>query len=122
MRDRRSPRRGCGRAHGSACARRTSRETALHPDLSKRLTLEQLDEALEREGLFGDVVQLEDRSYPVFFVRFTTVTKQERLLRFDARNYDFEPLDVEPVDPVTRGLLESHAWMKRAGQSFPPHP
>jgi len=55
-------------------------------------------------------------------VRFTTVTKQERLLRFDARNYDFEPLDVEPVDPVTRGLLDPHAWMKRAGQSFPPHP
>lgn len=67
-------------------------------------------------------MQLEDRSFPVFFVRFTTVTKQERLLRFDARNYDFEPLDVELVDPVTRGLLDSHAWMKRGGQPFPPHP
>jgi len=56
------------------------------------------------------------------FVRFTTVTGGERLLRFDATNYDFQPLEIEPVDPVTRAPLDAGVGMKRGGQPFPPHP
>ncbi len=86
------------------------------------MTLDQLEEALREEGLFGPAVQLEEWSYPTFYVLFATVTGGQRLLRFDARNYDFEPLDVEPVDPITRGLLDPSAWMKRGGAQFPLHP
>ena len=96
--------------------------TAVHPELSKRLTLEQLEEALREESLFGSAVQIEEWSYPTFFVRFATMAGDQRLLRFDARNYDFQPLDVEPVDPVTRAPLDSSAWLKRDGGQFPPHP
>jgi hypothetical protein len=94
----------------------------MHPSLSKRLTLEQLDEALATEGLFGEEMELEARAYPIFFVRFLTLDRQQRLLRFDAKNYDFEPIDVEPVDPITRAPLEAHAWMTRNNGPFPPHP
>ena len=96
--------------------------TALHPELSKRLTLAQFEEALQTEGLFGAAVQVEEWSYPTFYVRFTTAAAQNRLLRFDASNYDFQPLDVEPVDPETRAPLEPSTWMKRDGAQFPPHP
>jgi len=94
----------------------------LHPKLSKRLTLEQLDEAMQRDGLFGSAVQLEEWSYPTFFIRFVTVSGPARLLRFDARNYDLQPLDIAPVDPANRRPLELGAWMKRDGRPFPAHP
>ncbi len=94
----------------------------MHPALSRKLTLEQLKEALQREGLFGNAVRLQEEAYPLLFVRFTTVTGGERLLRFDATNYDFQPLEIEPVDPVTRAPLDAGVGMKRGGQPFPPHP
>lgn len=94
----------------------------MHPELSKQLTLEQLEEALQTEGLFGPAVQLEEWSYPTFYVRFATVAGKERLLRFEARNYDFEPLDIEPVHLDTRAPLDAGVWMKRDGGQFPPHP
>jgi hypothetical protein len=106
----------------SMFARRRFLATAMHPALSKRLTLEQLDEALVTQGLFGKEVELEARSYPIFFVKFLTVDGRIRLLRFDATNYDFEPIDVEPADPITKRPLELHAWMTRNNGPFPPHP
>lgn len=94
----------------------------MHPALSRRLTFAQLDEALLTEGLFGAAMELEDRSYPRFFIRFRTVAATDRLLRFDATNYDFEAVDVEPVDLVTRDPLDLAAWMTRNNGPFPPHP
>ena len=94
----------------------------MHPDLSRRLTFTQLDEALLAEGLFGARMTLEDRVYPRFFVRFRTVGETDRLLRFDANNYDFEAIDVEPVDLDTRDPLDPGAWMTRSNGPFPAHP
>jgi hypothetical protein len=94
----------------------------MHPALSKRLTLEQLDGALATVGLFGQEMELEARTYPTFFVRFLTIDGRQRLLRFDANNYDLEPIDIQPVDPITKEPLELHAWMTRNNGRFPPHP
>jgi hypothetical protein len=82
----------------------------------------QLEEAFQAEGLFGSVVEFEEWSYPTFYVRFRTVSAQVRLLRFDATNYDFQPLDIEPVDPETRAQLDPVAWPRRGGSEFPTHP
>lgn len=106
----------------SAFGPKLSRATDMHPGLSRQLTLEQLDEAQRRDGLFDAVVRLEERSYPVFFVHFATVGGVDRVLRFEASNYDSEPLEVDPVDPKTRAPLELGAWMMRGGQAFPAHP
>ena len=94
----------------------------MHPALSERLTLDQLDEAFQQQELCVPGVTLEARSYPVFHVRFATVQGSERLLRFDATDYDFQPMDVELVDPVTRASLAPSAWLIRDGKPCPPHP
>ena len=94
----------------------------MHPALNERLTLEQLEEAFQLQELRVPGVALEARSYPVFYVRFTTVRNTERLLRFDGRDYDFQPMDAELVDPVTRALLPPAAWLIRDGKPCPPHP
>ena len=94
----------------------------MHPALSERLTLEQLDEAFQRPILSVPEITLEERSYPFFYVRFATVRGVDRLLRFDATDYDFQPMDVELVDPVSRDSLEPTAWLIRDGQPCPPHP
>jgi hypothetical protein len=94
----------------------------LHPALSERLTLEQLEEAFRHETLIAPGVHLEERGYPIFYVRFATVRGSDRLLRFDASNYDLEPLDIDLVDPRTRGPLDPNAWITRDGQRCPAHP
>lgn len=93
----------------------------MHPELCKRLVAEQLQEALETVGLFSERVTLEEHSFPVFYVRFTTTNGQERLLRFDASGYDTVPVQVEPVDVVTRAPLPPDHWMMRGGGAFPGH-
>ena len=95
---------------------------AMHPALSERLTLEQLNEAFARPNLSGPEVTLEEGSYPFFFIRFATVSGSHRLLRFDATDYDFQPLDLDLVDPVTRAALAPSAWLIRDGKPCPPHP
>lgn len=93
----------------------------MHPRLSERLVRLQLEEALGREGLFNDRVQLESPGYPRFFVRFTNSNGVERLIRFDCTNYDFDAIEIEPVDPITHAPLPADDWMLRGGGGFPPH-
>lgn len=93
----------------------------MHPELSKKLTHEQLEEALMTEGLFSENVVLEEVNYPLVYIRFTSVNGEVRLLRFDATNYDTLPVQVEPVDPITRQPLSPERWMRRGGGVFPGH-
>lgn len=93
----------------------------MHPELSKRLVLAQLNEALETQDLFSDTVQLEEIGYPLIFIRFVNKGGNTRLLKFDATNYDCLPLAVEPVHPVTRQPLPPSEWMQRNGGAFPSH-
>lgn len=92
----------------------------MHSELTKRLVRQQLEEAREA-GLFGPAVVLEELGYPYFFVRFTTATGAIRVLRFDYECYDTFPVDIEPVDPVTRALLSGASWMTRDNGPFPIH-
>lgn len=94
---------------------------AMHPELAKRLTLAQLHEALQVDGVMSGVMQLEEVGYPTFFVRITNRQGMIRLLRFDCTNYDFQPMAIEPVDPVSREPLPDSTWMRRNGGPFPPH-
>ncbi|HWZ61126.1 MAG TPA: hypothetical protein VNW46_19225 [Gemmatimonadaceae bacterium] len=93
----------------------------MHPELSKQLTLAQLEEALRSGRLFDASVELEEVSYPTFFVRFRTIRGYWRLFRFECTDYDYQPLDVEPVDPDTRSLLPASAWPLRDNGAFPAH-
>lgn len=94
----------------------------MHPELSKRLVLLQLQEALSDEQLFSSRVQFEELSYPRFYVRFTNHRGVIRLFRFDCTNYDFQAMAVEPVNPITREHLRPEDWPRRQrGQPFPGH-
>jgi hypothetical protein len=94
----------------------------MHPELSKRLSQIQLEEALRREGLFGDRVRLEEWAYPDLYVRFENADGLDRLLHFDLTNYDFQPAAVEAVDPVSRGPLADSQRVMRDGGEFPDNP
>lgn len=91
----------------------------MHPELSKRLTRLQLEEALRREGLFDRSMVLEEWSYPTFYVRFRSVDQRERLLRVDATDYDTQPVALQQVDPETREPLAVGAYWQG---NFPGHP
>jgi hypothetical protein len=93
----------------------------MHPELSKKLVMAQLNEALVDQGLFTDAVQLEEIGHPLFFIRFVNKAGVTRLLRFDATNYDYQAVAVEPVDPVTREALAQSNWMLKNGGQFPSH-
>lgn len=94
----------------------------MHPELSKRLVLLQLREAFASEHLFSGRVQLEELGYPRFYIRFTNHRREMRLLRFDCTNYDFQAMEIEPVDPISRAPLPPEAWPRRQrGQRFPGH-
>lgn len=93
----------------------------MHPELSKRLVLLQLHEAHTDPYLFSDKVQLEEISYPTFYIRFSNMFGVVRLLRFECSNYDTQPVAIEPVDPVTRQLLPMGSWMTWHGNAFPDH-
>ncbi len=93
----------------------------MHPELSKKLVMIQLNEALTEQDLFSDRVQLEEIGYPRFFIRFVNKVGLIRLLRFDATNYDYQPVAVEPVDPISRDPLARSEWMRRNGGEFPSH-
>ena len=93
----------------------------MHPELSKRLSRIQIEEALGKEGLFGGRVELEECSYPNLYVRFKSVDGLDRLLHFDLVNYDFQPVAIEAVDPVTRGPLDHSQRILRDGGEFPGH-
>lgn len=93
---------------------------AVHSELTKQLVRQQLEE-VRTAGLLGPAVVLEEVGYPFFYIRFRAVPGHLRLLRFDYTNYDTFPVDVEPVDPVTRVMLPPTGWMLRDGGSFPTH-
>ncbi len=93
----------------------------MHPHLSERLVRLQLEEALGREGLFNERVRLESPGYPRFLVHFVNNNGVERLIRFDCTNYDFDAIEVEPVDPITHEPLPANNWMLRGGGGFPTH-
>jgi hypothetical protein len=94
---------------------------AMHVELSKRLVISQLKEALAQEGLFSDRVQLEEVSYPTFFVRFINRQGTVRLLRFEGTDYDFQPMAVDPIDPIRRTDLVPEHWPLRGSGAFPGH-
>lgn len=93
----------------------------MHPELSKRLVVSQIEEAIAQHDLSSDRVQLEEIGYPNFFVRFTNKHSATRLIRFECSNYDFQAVAIEPVDPTTREPLTAMAWMLRDGGNFPSH-
>ena len=92
----------------------------MHSAYSKKLTMLQIEGAIQA-GVFTGPVVLEEIALPRFFVRFTTKGGKIRLLRFDCSDYDLQPIEVEPVDPTTRGPLTRDQWMKRDGGAFPEH-
>lgn len=94
----------------------------MHPALSERLSQIQVEEALRREGLFGDRVGLEDWGYPDLYVRIQNADGLDRLLHFELTNYDFQPAAVESVNPVTRGPLTDPERVMRNGGEFPDNP
>lgn len=94
----------------------------MHPVLSERLVRMHLEEAQVHLGLFNSHTKLEDFAYPHFFVRFTNVHGMERLIRFECGDYDFQAVEVIPVDPCTREPLKADDWMLRHGYPFPAHP
>lgn len=93
----------------------------MHPELSKRLVLAQLAEALQEKELFCDRVQLEEIAYPSFFIRFINRHGSVRLIRFECTNYDFQAIGIEPVNTITREPLSPNEWMLRNGGAFPSH-
>ena len=93
----------------------------MHPALSQQLFLQQLQEALKTEGLFSPEMALEDDAYPDLYIRFTNLQGRARLLHFEGVNYDFQAIQVRPVDPTTREPLSPQDWMTRGGGPFPPH-
>ena len=82
----------------------------------------QVEEALRREGLFGDRVRLEEWGYPDLYVRIENADGLDRLLHFELTNYDFQPAAVEAVDPDTRGPLADSERVMRDGGEFPDNP
>lgn len=82
----------------------------------------QVEEALRREGLFGDRVGLEEWGYPDLYVRIRNADELDRLLHFELTNYDFQPAAVEAIDPVTRGPLADSQRVMRDGGEFPDNP
>ncbi len=52
----------------------------MHPELSKRLSQIQVEEALRKEGLFNDRVRLEEWDYPDLYVRIENADGLDRLL------------------------------------------
>lgn len=93
----------------------------MHPEWSKRLVSAQLEEALSTAGLFSSQVELEEYTFPTFFVRFRNRSNAVRLLRFDCTDYDFQAIDVEPVRPDDRRPLPVGEWLLRDGGPFPSH-
>jgi hypothetical protein len=93
----------------------------MHPEYSKKLVLGEIQLAIEKATLFDEKVQLEEIGYPAFYVRFINRSNLVRLLRFDATNYDFQPLAIEPVDLITREPLSPEKWPLRDGAAFPGH-
>lgn len=93
----------------------------MHPELSKRLVLLQLRDTLAEPDLFSEKVQLEEISYPTFYIRFNNKHGAYRLVRFECSNYDTQPVAIDPVLPFTREALPLGAWMLRREGPFPEH-
>lgn len=81
----------------------------------------QLEEATVAPGIFGPRVVLEEACYPALYIRFTTSSDAVRLLRFECTAYDYQAVDVGPVDPETREPLGRDQWMRSNGGEFPGH-
>jgi hypothetical protein len=94
----------------------------MHPELSWQLVLEQLEEARAEPGLFGDEVELVAAEKPCFDVRFTLPAAPPRLIRFNCNNYDYQPMDVYPIDLESKLPLSRASWVQRGGGEFPIHP
>lgn len=94
----------------------------MHPELSKSLSEMQVREALAREGLFDERVNLEAWEYPDLHIRFRNASGLDRLLHFELVNYDFQPVAVEAVDPASRGPLADSQRVMRDGGEFPDNP
>ncbi|WP_216326051.1 hypothetical protein [Deinococcus aestuarii] len=93
----------------------------MHPALSRQLLREQLQEALDTEGFFSPEMELVEDVSPDLYIRFTNLQGQARLLHFECTDYDFQAIQVRPVDPTTREPLSPHGWMTRNAGSFPSH-
>ena len=94
----------------------------MHPELSKQLVRQQLQEVFDTEGLLSPALQFVDETYPSLYFRFLNVRQEVRMIRFECSNYDFQAIQVTPVDPETRLPLPVDRWMTRNGSSFPLHP
>lgn len=95
----------------------------MHPDLCKRLVRAQLSEALTRPDLFGNNVTLGQALFPNLYIRFSNRRGEPRLLRIECTNYDFQPVQLEPVDPLTlEPLPRASWWRKQGGGEHPGHP
>lgn len=94
----------------------------MHPGLCRELVQIQLEEARKTPGLFGPTVGLEEVAQSAFYVHFHGASGAARLIRFECTNYDFQAMEIEPVDPNTREPLQEAHWIKRGGGAFPTHP
>jgi|SRR5579871_2238242 len=94
----------------------------MHPALCERLVRQQMEEALNEDGLFSNRVVLVENGFPNIYIIFVNKHDATRLLRFNCENYDFQPISVEPIDPVTQVSLPRAGWMRRNGGDFPEHP
>jgi hypothetical protein len=94
----------------------------MHPEHCRQLVELQLEEALVKEGLFNERVELVEVDYASLFIRFRNCDSVPRLIHFDCTDYDTHPIAIEPVDPETRRPLPESAWLLRNGNVFPPHP
>ena len=93
----------------------------MHPAFCEQLMNEQLQEALGTEGLFSPEMELVAAAYPELYIRFLPVGGAPRLLQFECTNYDFQAIQVRPVDPDTRAPLGADRYMTRSGGPFPGH-
>jgi hypothetical protein len=93
----------------------------MHPAFCERLVRHQIDEAIGRK-VFSENVVLEEVTFPAFYVRFAFKDRVPRLIRFECTNYDFQPIQIEPVDLTTREPLSKANWPRRdGGGEFPLH-
>jgi len=94
----------------------------MHPELCKQLVDQEVQEAIRRDGLLDERFRIIEAVFPHLYVQFTNTEGRVRLIHFECTNYDFQPVAIEPVYPVTRLPLPSDDWMSRDNASFPAHP
>lgn len=95
----------------------------MHPAFCERLVRLELEHAVSAGDIFSERTRLIRFAFPLLYVGFTTKAGAERALRFDCTDYDYDPVQVEAVDPETLAPLSPEKWLRRAGGgAFPSHP